>query len=483
MDRSFGFSYAKIGILLLSVSCVAIYTVTSTEFLALFRPNFDMTLSVERKAFVYEKMIEALRNGPSTCEEEGLYCKRPETQHVDCGRVLEGDKTYLQTLTGDNRIPLISDPILNMSCSAINSRIRPRHLHFEPLKLGGTAFARIVYTDYEFIEKQVQVSYHPQNLFCFAIDKKAPREFHDDMKSLSECLPNIILLPATESYDSNGHNNNLAHYRCMKAVVSRRDWSYLMLLQNHDVITKSVYELDRIFDLLGGANDVSVSPEMKRRRTKNLKWDPKSLKMFKNESEVETRILNSEMTMASGYVQGSLSRAAVEWLTQKVDLTNYINQWNLSRYGGDEQFIPTFQMNADLGMPGHFTDECIRRGEPGAIEITRMTHWWDGTRESCASKTVRNEICIFGIEDFRAVAAMPSLMFNKMIPSFDYSIVECTAELIYNRTFLGQVNYDFAQDYYENLVPIRYHKHHKEPGYVLNCTSDYERFKYQDYIN
>ncbi|UMM20034.1 hypothetical protein L5515_015405 [Caenorhabditis briggsae] len=441
----------------------------------------DTTMSFEQKAFVYEKMIRAFRKIDHSCEMQGMYCKRPETQHVDCGRVLQGDKDYLSTLTGGSRIPLIPDPYLNMKCPAINSRIRPHHLHFDPLMLSGTAFARIVYTDYEFIEKQIQVSYHPQNYFCFAVDQKSPEEFHEKMRKLSECLPNVIVLPATESYDSEGHNNNLAHYKCMQELISRPGWSYLMLLQQHDVITKSVYELDRIFELLGGANDLWMAKEIAKRRNKKLKWTPRELRMFGNDSAISKEVLDSELKFSTGYVQGSLSRDTVEWMVRKVDLSVFIDQWNQSKYGGDEQYLTSLNINPALGMPGHFTDECLKQDVP-VPGITRFSIWAQGSSKQCATKKVRNELCIFGIEDFRGVSGIPALMFNKMIPAFDYSIVECTAELIYNRTFLGQVNDAFNEEFYKNMVTVQYHQYHNDPGYVLNCTSDYTPLEYDKYL-
>uniref|UniRef100_A0A1I7U6W4 Nucleotide-diphospho-sugar transferase domain-containing protein n=1 Tax=Caenorhabditis tropicalis TaxID=1561998 RepID=A0A1I7U6W4_9PELO len=468
-------------ILLLSIFFTAFYLLNCESFLVLFRPDFDIKMSPEHRAYVYEKMIEAFRKRDKSCEDQGLYCRRPETQHIDCGRVLIGDKEYQETLVGVNRIPLIPDPFLNMSCAAISYRIHRKYLHYEPLKLRGTAFARIVYKDYEFIEKQVQVSYHPQNAFCFVVDQKAPAEFHEKMKRLGECVENVQVLPATESYSSDGHNVNLGHLRCMESLVQRPNWSYLLLLQNHDVISKSVYELDRIFDLMGGANDVAMSMESKGRRKMNLKWDPRSLRLFKNESGYPEEILNSEMTISSGYVQGSLSRAAVEWITSELDLTIFLDQWSQTKYGCDEQLLSSLQVNQAFGMPGHFTDECIKQKMPVPM-VTRMTLWAFGNPDSCATRTVRNELCIFGIEDFRALAGMPNLMFNKMIPSFDYSIVECAAELLYNRTFLGQVDTVLNEEYYDNLPAVQYHKYHQEPGFLLNCTTDYGLWVYSDFL-
>lgn len=73
-------------------------------------------------------------------------------------------------------------------------RILSRDHVLRPLE-NGVAFARVVYMDYELIEKHVEMSYHPQNSFCFAIDKKAAKEFKERMQAMASCLPNVLLLP------------------------------------------------------------------------------------------------------------------------------------------------------------------------------------------------------------------------------------------------------------------------------------------------
>ncbi|CAI2346949.1 unnamed protein product [Caenorhabditis sp. 36 PRJEB53466] len=434
--------------------------------------EYDANLGADRKLIIYEKMIPELQRRLKAAEwmsDGTVYRKRPETEHVDCGRVLAGDKEYTRSLTGVYRVPLIEDPTLNMSCEAIRSRLlQPTGTVPKPLK-SGIAFARIVYTDYEFIEKQVQTSFHPQNVFCFTIDKKSPPNFHEKMRALAMCVPNVILLPATEEYDSDGHNNNLAHLRCMRAVVPLAGWNYLMLLQNHDVITKSVYELEKVFEMLGGVNDVAIGAENRKRRVRMLKWDPKSLKLFRNETNIASTVLDEPLKFSTGYMQGSLCREAVEWLTNEVDPLIAINQWNQSKFGSDEQFLSSFQINEQLAMPGHFTDECLKQNI-GVAPITRMSQWAVGKRENCATRQIRHNICLFGIEDLRSAATLPFLMFNKMLPSFDFSIVECIGELLHNRTHLAQADHQLDESFYENMVTVQYHKHHLEPGFVLNCT-------------
>lgn len=443
------------------------------QFLYFSIDNFDPDISDKRRIALYEYMIDALRD----TDTDG-YRKRPETKHVDCGKVLRGEENYIEFLTGENRVPLMENYQLNMSCSAVKDRIHPNSRVFKRLKSGGVAIARIVYTDYEFIEKQLEMSWHPQNVFCFTVDQKSPPAFISKMKNLNECLDNVIVLPATESYDSSGHNMNIGQKRCMEALLPIPGWNYLLLLQNFDVVVKSVYELERIYELMVGVNDIHYGKEIDGRRVSGLKWDPKSLKLFRNESGISDKVLNTPMRVSSGSEQASLSRAAVEWLIKDVDLTIAIEQFNQTEYGCDEQLFPSLQLNYEYNMPGHFTDECP--DYEGPRQITRMTQWANGDINNCPSKIVRHGICLIGIEQLEAISKIPHITVNKMIPSFDYSIIECTAELLYNRTFLGQKDHELDEKFYEELLHVTYHKHHNEPEYKINCTLSQDPWeKYQ----
>uniref|UniRef100_A0A1I7UGN0 Protein kinase domain-containing protein n=1 Tax=Caenorhabditis tropicalis TaxID=1561998 RepID=A0A1I7UGN0_9PELO len=407
----------------------------------------DPRIPDERRLLIYEKVIrEMQKDQKDYCSG---YCRRPETRHIDCGRILKGDRSYIPSVTGINRVPLVPNPFLNMSCAAISSRITPK-LPMKPLSQGGIAFARTIYKDYEFIEKMVQMTWHPENRFCFVVDLKAKDSFKEQIKKLVECFPNqMVLLPITLDLDSAGHNQNLAHTQCMKALLLHSNWSYLMLLQNHDITTKTVYEMDQVFEALGGANDVYTAPENEERRREDQKWDPESLKLFRNETQIPVEVLREPLTLSSGSAEATLSRAAVKWLVETVNLSKFLEQQNDLEYGGDEQFIPTFQLNAQLGMPGHFTKQC-----PNPLQITRMARFAFRNSSKCATKTVCHNACLFGVEDMKAMAELPYLVWNKVYPVFDWAVTECTAELLFNRTFLEQKEPLFDLDYYKQLVTV-----------------------------
>ncbi|CAL2036166.1 unnamed protein product [Caenorhabditis brenneri] len=458
-------------IFLIGFACLDFLRSTSVD-------NFDPTISDKRLIQIYENMIDALETLNS---DPNRYKKRPETQHVDCGRILRNDKDYIRTLKGEkHRIPLIENRQLNMSCEAIQSRIH-YHKSFKKLKSGGVAFARIVSLDYEFIEKQVEMSWHPQNFFCFAVDKDAPRSFQMNMQKLGECVENIVVIPAKENYDSNGHNVNLGHARCMEVLLRFPDWSYLIHLQNNDIVTKSVYELARIFEILGGANDANIGKEIDQRRVPGLKWDSKTLRLFRNEKMVDQKVLNQPMKVVSGSVQSSWSREAVRWLIEEVDLTIAMSQFDQSSYASDEQLFPSLQVNEEYGMPGHYTHECLDQ-EEGYEQITRIVNWAHGDINNCITKTVRNGVCLVGVEEFHAISKMPAIVISEMLPSFDYTVLECTAELLFNRTFLNQVDHVLDEEYYETLPAVLYHKNRDDPDFQLNCTSSHKIWRYEDFF-
>uniref|UniRef100_A0A0N4WEC3 Glycosyl transferase n=1 Tax=Haemonchus placei TaxID=6290 RepID=A0A0N4WEC3_HAEPC len=177
-------------------------------------------------------------------------------------------------------------------------------------------------TSYELIEEELRSSYHPQNVFCYAIDHKAKEDFTQKIEKLSKCLPNVLVPNTRYSIGRTGINGTRAHYECLKALM--RIWSSLSAIhdsgfQNYDIMIKSVYETVSILQKLGGANDVHVRPCESYRYNQSLEWDVQSLKFFRNGA--------------------------------------------LSVLGVDEVLIPTLQVSDSIDMPGRFTAECVQKGK------------------------------------------------------------------------------------------------------------------------
>ncbi|VDO69304.1 unnamed protein product [Heligmosomoides polygyrus] len=314
----------------------------------------------------------------------------------------------------------------------------------------------------------IRNSYHPQNHFCYSIDKKANKDFHARIKGLASCFPNVVITPEEFNVDSAGHYMDHAFYNCMKLFSKRPGWEYMILLQNHDVIIKSPYEIVEIYKSLGGANDVEITPCPDGRWNHSLKWDARSLKLFANvvipqlsESSVSSKQLSATLRFAKGATQASLSRAAVEWLVGTVNLTTLLDQINAMPFGVDEVLMQSLQVSDELDMPGRFTFECLKQGKNTDF-ITRMSHWPSGA-ELCRSRKIRKGICILGLEDLQLLSKYPNVMANKvMLPDFDYGAIDCIHEVIFNRTFLGQVDHPLNLNYYRNMANLS--KQHSNPS-------------------
>ncbi|KAK6732058.1 hypothetical protein RB195_016435 [Necator americanus] len=356
-----------------------------------------------------------------------------------------------------------------MSCEALRSRILPqrklRHLQF------GIAYARIVHESYEFIEDELRSSYHLQNFFCYSVDSKASKAFNDRIEMLGECFPNVLVTKARFDVRGNGRFMNHAYYECLKLLAKKQGWGYLLLMQNHDVMTKTVYETVAILSRLQGANDVHVRPCEAYRWNHTAKWDARSLKLFRNEQQIPAKVLDANLTMARGAVHASLSRAAVEWMVTTADLTKLLDQLNIEALGVDEVLMPTLQVSEVLDVPGRFTAECVKKGHVIGF-ITRMDIWEYEKKELCRSRRFRHGVCVFGIEDFSWLSRQPKLMANKMMPGFDYSVVDCMHELLFNRTHLNQTNDALNLTVYDNQPYVRYHKNRlaPNPSFKLDCS-------------
>ncbi|VDL80574.1 unnamed protein product [Nippostrongylus brasiliensis] len=169
--------------------------------------------------------------------QQPRFTRREETAHVDCGRVLRGDIAYTSAVAAKR--PVLSSKPPDMSCEAIKKRVLPP-IPMKEMKFG-VAYARIVYRDYVLIEEELRSSYHPQNFFCYSIDKKADQDFHTKMKQLSSCIPNTFLTTEEYDVDSAGHYMDHAFYKCMFYLVKKPGWGYMLLLQVSSKFSSSAY--------------------------------------------------------------------------------------------------------------------------------------------------------------------------------------------------------------------------------------------------
>ncbi|CAJ0607509.1 unnamed protein product [Cylicocyclus nassatus] len=391
--------------------------------------------------------------------------------HVDCRRILANDISYLKTIAKKRPTLCERKHSRDMSCETIRSRVLPP-VQEERLEFG-IAHVRIVYENYVFIEEELRSSYHSQNHFCYFLDKKADTLFKTRMHLLDECFPNVYIPHKQLSIDAWGHFMFFAYHECLKVLTEVDGWKYALLLQNYDLVIKSVKEFIAIYNILGGANDIPLHKcETRCQNLDKQKWDAKTLRFY-NESATEQSRSNGVLKFAKGTAQVSLSRAAVEWMISTVNLSTIMHLFNNKKvYGIDEILYSSLQVSDGLGMPGHFTSACLEKGF-WSPAVTRLSYH-DSRLCRCPSGKSRNSICIFGIEDLGILASSPRLIANKILPDYDYAVVDCVHELLFNRTFRNLVNPHFELQYYKELPHVQYHRNHSiNSSNEIDCSTNF----------
>ncbi|KAK6061289.1 hypothetical protein COOONC_01037 [Cooperia oncophora] len=119
--------------------------------------------------------------------------------------------------------------------------------------------------------------------------------------------------------------------------------------------------------------------------------------MTNSEERLTPSQLNASLTFARGAVQASLSRAAVDWMVNTIDLSKTFEQLDRQVVGVDEVLIPSLQVSDSLNMPGRFTGDCVKNGKMTGF-ITRLqlegtpaqTQMWNDhlrNRDRCLAST------------------------------------------------------------------------------------------------
>ncbi|CAJ0964057.1 unnamed protein product, partial [Mesorhabditis belari] len=399
-----------------------------------------------------------------------LFRRRPEVASVDCARVISGDVNYTEKFS-KGRIPLIPNPNLDMSCSGIRDRVLMGRSEQEKINYS-IAFARDVHEAYEYLEMQLAASYSFENHYCYSTDSKAPRDFQQKIRMLAACLPNVYTPPEKNVMDSAGHNINRGHYDCMTVLIEQPDWKYLVLQQTFDVVLHTHREMAEMFKLIEGTNDVEIVEGVPWGRiNKELDWSLPGLGFITNNTMMsQEEVSKAKISFGKGYVQASLMRAAVKWITKEVNVEKLITQFNgkPSDYGVDEQFIATLQVSETLRMPGGFHHTCA--GRTNDWYMTRYTIWGG----ECKTNNWRHGQCVFGIEDAPSLTnktAKRFLMGNKFVPDFDFAGYSCINEWVFNKTRDGDQPFD--ADHIIKNPQARYNRE-KLAGridiYTYNCS-------------
>uniref|UniRef100_A0A915NJV5 Uncharacterized protein n=1 Tax=Meloidogyne floridensis TaxID=298350 RepID=A0A915NJV5_9BILA len=301
-----------------------------------------------------------------------------DKERIDCKRIIEGDEDYIK-LEAKSRLTYKDTKHLLMDCRSIKERNyfleKPNEEKKYPL-----AYARIVYGSYRFLEAEFATNYQHQNWYCYAVDSKiGNKQFFKRIKSLAKCFPNVIVPTKRFPVNKDGVNMVTAFMSCLEELSKKKyKWEYVFTLQNFDIQIKTNEEIIQILKWLGGANDVEYSLDKKeliQALYKKFNWTFKDLKLFKDEklnNQVDTEGKPLSLKITKGYIQASLARPFVDFIVQKLDLTQLLDHLNnCGEYGCDELFFQSLLATDVLKAPNSFTHKCVDKNisTPYAVNL------------------------------------------------------------------------------------------------------------------
>ncbi|KAI6170637.1 N-acetyllactosaminide beta-1,6-N-acetylglucosaminyl-transferase, isoform C [Aphelenchoides bicaudatus] len=402
-----------------------------------------------------------------------------EASHLNCSEYFEPNANF--TEYKKHRVTY-KDPEnskdLPTDCESIRNRtyFQTEDLYPEEKEFP-IAFARAVFADYRFLEMELGNIYAPQNFYCFALDAKASPLFHERMRNLSSCFPNVYLTTREFKMDSTGKNMGYSLYECMNILAKKElNWKYLVFLQNYDSALKTNQELLQIFKWFNGTNDIASNKVVWKRINKKANWTFEALRLFKNESR--NRLPHNgfppTIQFSASLVQVSVSRAMIDFIMNELDLSQMMKQMEWGAYGIDEIIMGTLNSADAIDVPGGYSHYCTNRYNKSVYATTRLTYW-NGV--PCLSGLRRHSICIPGLEHMRELSEKHYLSINKFVPALDMGAAVCWQEKLFNRTHFERGTHRLNPDLYLNLPYVRFNRVRNQKGKTFdvrafNCSDD-----------
>uniref|UniRef100_A0A0N4ZJQ9 Beta-1,6-N-acetylglucosaminyltransferase n=1 Tax=Parastrongyloides trichosuri TaxID=131310 RepID=A0A0N4ZJQ9_PARTI len=393
---------------------------------------------------------------------------KPSYINLDCEKMISGNNTYIKEVS-KKRIKYQNNS-LDMDCRSILKRgfDFKRKLNDIEEKYS-LAYARNIYQNYEVIEMKLMMHYSKKNHYCFVLDSKA-KELFELMLKLEKCIPNVYVLRETLDMNSNGENGPLAHYKCMKFLLTKK-WDYMFILQNDDIPLFTNKEQIEILEAMNFSLTMRVDDAtayVSSRVNNSVSWFYKDLNIFFDDDPRKTNelIRNKRMSFHAGLITSGMPRNSIEYIVNRLNITKYLNQLSTSLYGSDELVWPTLFGDDILEVPFGVSKKCASIYFPHDDYLGRHIYWGGG----CGTNFSYHSICVWGLETLPMIKTFKPFFGYRFREDTDFGGMYCWAEHIYRRTYLDE---DKTVDlwYYYNMHQSLYTKLYLkgEFGKISDC--------------
>ncbi|CAI9734296.1 beta-1,3-galactosyl-O-glycosyl-glycoprotein beta-1,6-N-acetylglucosaminyltransferase 3-like [Octopus vulgaris] len=310
------------------------------------------------------------------------------------------------------------------------------------------AFAIKIHTAPNQFERLLRAIYLPHNVYCIHVDAKADNNTFELIKSISTCLPNVVLAENRINVVYATFRHLQAEVECMKACTkSNVKWKYYINLTGQEFPLKTNLELVEILKVFNGTNDIESY-----KHPKHLDWRVKYKIKINEKSSSQTKEskipLKYQIQLYKGSAYGMFSREFIEFILED-DVVKTIFNWMNDTYSPEENIWAT--LNSLEFSPGGSSGIEIRHDKYS--HASKAVIWsWDPFK--CFGKLIRS-VCIFSVGDLPWLNSRPEIVANKFYEDTDSIVLDCLEESLRNRTLIQNVD-QLNWYYYRNLPHVSY---------------------------
>ena len=208
------------------------------------------------------------------------------------------------------------------------------------------AFAINVHNSPQQIFRFLQVIYRPHNVYCIHYDQKSEESFKKVMRSIADCLPNVIIPNKIENVVRGWHTVVDAQMNCMSDLYRLRDiypWRYVTTLCGKEVPLKTNREIVQTLIKLNGTSAVKLVNTSKGERKSH--WTVKRIlsrktNRVKRRSEVTLGPPPYNLVMRKSWAYFSLSAQFVYYLLRS-EKASVFRRFTEDTFVPEEYFIPS----------------------------------------------------------------------------------------------------------------------------------------------
>ena len=310
------------------------------------------------------------------------------------------------------------------------------------------AFGIRIHHNIEQFERLLRLIYMPQNIYCVYIDLKSPLLFHQAIKRITNCFPNVFVASTLKEYIYASFSAVEADLQCMRDLLnSTVHWKYFLNVAGTELPLKTNLELVTILKLMNGTNDIEQYPFQPYHmvRYRNLHYVFGDRMVMSNLRKAD---FQKNVTLYKGSAYNSFSRQFIEWVLSDKLAQSFI-EWSKDTYSPDETVWGSLNLWPEA--PG---------GYPFMVTQTSKTFLsreviWTYSAAYCYGQYVRG-ICMLGYKELSWLSRRWEFFANKFDLSLDYIGYECVEQWNRDRTANPDVEHSISWEIVNRLPQIKY---------------------------